>query len=262
MTIAEACRILNLASEAGGEALRQAYLSKIKQFPPDLAPAEFQLVREAYDLLRDPRAQAKLRWLTVDFNAPLVDSLDELACERKRLGPEAWLDAMKVRKLCPNDEKASVSRNHRTLGFATALPGKGLVMPRSRIIAELGAVLGAQQLQNRSLRASIPERTAACSYHRFDGRGHLGISDGLFAKIAMIGGPELSLGREEVGRRSQRQATGDAGFIDHVEGTRGVKGMGHEVGIHEERLRSRGWAPTRSQAFHLRRAAQTRLKNP
>ena len=55
----DANEILGVAANAREEEIRAAYLTKVKEFPPDRAPAEFERIRDAYDTLRDPRKRAR-----------------------------------------------------------------------------------------------------------------------------------------------------------------------------------------------------------
>jgi hypothetical protein len=52
-----------LGASAGDDAgaLRRAYRRAVRQYPPDRDPAEFQRVREAYELLQDPVAAIRQR---------------------------------------------------------------------------------------------------------------------------------------------------------------------------------------------------------
>ena len=47
--------ILGVAENASEQEIRTAYLSKVKEFPPDQSPQEFEGIRDAYEALRDPR---------------------------------------------------------------------------------------------------------------------------------------------------------------------------------------------------------------
>ena len=46
--------VLGLTPAADEAEIRQRYLARVRQFPPDLAPDEFARTRAAYDALRDP----------------------------------------------------------------------------------------------------------------------------------------------------------------------------------------------------------------
>ena len=46
---------LGVSATASEEEIRAAYLSKVKEFPPDRSPLEFEAIRDAYDALCDPR---------------------------------------------------------------------------------------------------------------------------------------------------------------------------------------------------------------
>lgn len=52
---------LGVAETAGDEEIRKAYLLQIQLYPPDRDPAQFQLVRDAYDLIKNKRSRANYR---------------------------------------------------------------------------------------------------------------------------------------------------------------------------------------------------------
>jgi len=87
-------KILGVPIEATEEEVRAAYLSKVKEHPPERSPEEFERIRDAYDALRDPRRRAA-RVLAVDPGAPLVSLLDGLPPRREFVGPDPWLAALK-----------------------------------------------------------------------------------------------------------------------------------------------------------------------
>jgi curved DNA-binding protein CbpA len=87
--------VLGVSSEAGEEEIRAAYLRKVKEFPPDHAPEQFEKVRDAYDVLRDPRRRAR-DMLLADPQAPLA-SLFPVRPQRRFTGPQPWLEVLKGR---------------------------------------------------------------------------------------------------------------------------------------------------------------------
>lgn len=87
--------ILGVALNATDEEIRVAYLRKVKEHPPDRSPAEFERVRDAYEILRDPRRRALHMLLSVDPEAPLVSLLEGRVKERRFVGPEPWLAVLK-----------------------------------------------------------------------------------------------------------------------------------------------------------------------
>ena len=89
--------ILGVPQDAKSGEIRTAYLNKIKEYPPEKFPAEFERVRDAYTILSDPRHRMRVRLLSVDPEAPLVTLLDDKKRNRQFLGPEAWLAAMRER---------------------------------------------------------------------------------------------------------------------------------------------------------------------
>jgi preprotein translocase subunit Sec63 len=86
--------ILGIAQDAKTEEIRAAYLNKIKEYPPDKSPAEFERVRDAYTILSDPRNRTRMMLQSADPEAPLVALLDNQKQNRQIVGPKAWLDAM------------------------------------------------------------------------------------------------------------------------------------------------------------------------
>ena len=86
---------LGISQDAGDDEIRRAYLQKIKAFPPERSPAEFERIRDAYELLRDPLRRAKLMLLSADPRAPLVSLLNGHESERRFVGPEPWLAVLK-----------------------------------------------------------------------------------------------------------------------------------------------------------------------
>jgi curved DNA-binding protein CbpA len=88
-------QVLGVAEDATDEQIRAAYLRKLRQFPPDRSPAEFEQVRDAYELLRDRRQRFRHFLLSVDPLAPLDAVFGSAASSRKFVGPEPWLAVLK-----------------------------------------------------------------------------------------------------------------------------------------------------------------------
>jgi len=95
LSIPDPYRVLGLGPEAGDEQIRAAYLAKLKQFPPDRAPVEFEQVRDAYELLRDRRRRAQHTLFSVNPYAPLESLLDGTENQRQFAGPGPWLAVLK-----------------------------------------------------------------------------------------------------------------------------------------------------------------------
>ena len=86
--------ILGVPQDANAAEIRTAYLNKIKKYPPEKHPAEFERVRDAYTILNDPYYRTRMMLQSADPEAPLVALLDNQKQNRQFAGPEAWLDAM------------------------------------------------------------------------------------------------------------------------------------------------------------------------
>jgi curved DNA-binding protein CbpA len=89
------CAVLGVSLEADDEQIRAAYLRRLREFPPDQCPVEFERVRDAYELLRDRRRRTRHLWFSCDPEAPLESLLEGGASERKFVGPEPWLAVLK-----------------------------------------------------------------------------------------------------------------------------------------------------------------------
>ncbi len=87
--------ILGTAQDAKAEEIRAAYLNRIKEYPPETYPAEFERVRDAYTILSDPRHRTRMMLQSVDPDASLLELLDNQKQNRHFVGPEAWLEAMR-----------------------------------------------------------------------------------------------------------------------------------------------------------------------
>ena len=96
MTHEDPRQVLEIEAEAGEEEIRAAYLRKVKQYPPDRSPREFERVRDAYDMLRDPRLRTRSMLLAADPKQPLASLLDGLKPQRQFTGPDAWLAVSRV----------------------------------------------------------------------------------------------------------------------------------------------------------------------
>ncbi len=89
--------ILGVPAEASEQEIRTAYLSKVKEFPPDQSPQEFETVRDAYEVLRDPRKRAQAMLLSTAFTAPLVSLIDARPANRAFAGPQLWREVLKTK---------------------------------------------------------------------------------------------------------------------------------------------------------------------
>lgn len=93
----DANRILGVPVNAGEEEIRDAYLSKVKEYPPDRNPAEFEKIRDAYDTLRDPRKRARALLLSDEFRGPFTSLTDGHQPRRVFAGPQPWREVLKTK---------------------------------------------------------------------------------------------------------------------------------------------------------------------
>lgn len=89
--------ILGVTQDARLAEIRTAYLNKIKEYPPEKFPAEFERVRDAYTILSDANYRSRLMLQSTNPEASLETLLDNQKQTRQFVGPEAWLAAMRER---------------------------------------------------------------------------------------------------------------------------------------------------------------------
>jgi curved DNA-binding protein CbpA len=87
--------VLGVSGEATDAQVRSAYLRKIKEFPPDRCPDEFERVRDAYEMLRDRRQRVRHSLFSIDPGAPLESLLESDPGQRRFAGPDPWLAVLK-----------------------------------------------------------------------------------------------------------------------------------------------------------------------
>lgn len=90
-------KLLGVGCGATEEDIRKAYLSKIKEYPPERSPVEFEKIRDAYDVLRTPRKRIYAMLDSVDPSASIESLFDGATIKRRFVGPAPWLAALKER---------------------------------------------------------------------------------------------------------------------------------------------------------------------
>ena len=86
--------IIGVTADATPEEIRAAYLNKIKEYPPETFPTEFERIRDAYTILSDARHRTRLMLRSADPEASMETLLDDQQQNRQFVGPEAWIAAM------------------------------------------------------------------------------------------------------------------------------------------------------------------------
>jgi curved DNA-binding protein CbpA len=89
--------ILGVPANASEEDIRTAYLDKVKEFPPDRAPEDFERIRDAYNILRDPRKRVEAMLFGNSSGGPLVTLLDGYKPRRKFAGPQPSREVLKTK---------------------------------------------------------------------------------------------------------------------------------------------------------------------
>lgn len=94
----DAQALLGVGAQASAEEIHAAYLRLVRQHPPDRDPEEFERIRNAYDLLRDPRARARQVVLGPDPSRPLVALLDERQPQLRHVSMDLWMAALREKR--------------------------------------------------------------------------------------------------------------------------------------------------------------------
>lgn len=92
--------VLGVSPQASETEIRAAYLRKVRECPPDRQAEAFERIRDAYDVLRDPRRRAE-RMLAVEPYPSFVSLLEQHAPLPTAVGPDPWLAAMQPPKETP-----------------------------------------------------------------------------------------------------------------------------------------------------------------
>ena len=90
--------ILGVSVQADDNQIRTAYLQKVKDYPPDREPEQFERIRDAYEVLRDPQQRSKRMLFSVNPQADLVSLLQQGAQVRRFVGPDPWWAVLNERK--------------------------------------------------------------------------------------------------------------------------------------------------------------------
>jgi curved DNA-binding protein CbpA len=97
-TVDAARSVLGVSADATLEQVRAAYLEKVRQHPPDRDPDQFEKIRDAYDLLRDPRSRVLQVFEGPNPMDPLTSLLGDKPAARRFAGTGAWMAALKEKR--------------------------------------------------------------------------------------------------------------------------------------------------------------------
>ncbi|PKM10800.1 MAG: molecular chaperone DnaJ [Gammaproteobacteria bacterium HGW-Gammaproteobacteria-3] len=70
--------ILDVAAHADDSEIKRAYLQKVKDYPPDREPRQFQAIRQAYEAIKDRKSRMSHDLFTlpaIDFDTLLDQAL-------------------------------------------------------------------------------------------------------------------------------------------------------------------------------------------
>ncbi len=93
--ISDYAAVLGVSLDATQQQIRSAYLQKIREHPPDRSPEQFEKVRDAYGMLSNPHTKARATLLHAEPNASFMSLLAGIGREKRFVGPDPWIHAMK-----------------------------------------------------------------------------------------------------------------------------------------------------------------------
>lgn len=91
----EARALMGVGDDASPQELHAAYLRLVRQHPPDRDPEQFESIRNAYDLLRNPRARAMQVISGPNPLAPLLELVSEAKSPLRHVSMDLWMAALK-----------------------------------------------------------------------------------------------------------------------------------------------------------------------
>jgi len=98
LSFGSARKILEIEADSDEKQVRAAYLQKVRQYPPDKSPEQFERIREAYEQLCDPKLRVREALFGCDPHQPLASLFSDSGQQRQFVGPELWLEALKESK--------------------------------------------------------------------------------------------------------------------------------------------------------------------
>ena len=99
-------------SEATDETVRQAYLRKLKEYPPDRDARLFQRIHQAYQILQTRKNRRNLKLFGLPPSAHLIDYLPEDE-PRPRATAERWIAMISTESARMGEKKPSGKRKEK-----------------------------------------------------------------------------------------------------------------------------------------------------
>ena len=87
--------ILGVGADAPSEEIRRVYLEKVKLYPPDKNPEQFEKIRDAYELLNNPRERARTMIITANPKLALTELVKSKNRTPHFTGPKPWLNILR-----------------------------------------------------------------------------------------------------------------------------------------------------------------------
>ena len=87
-------QVLGVDEAASPEEIRRAYLEKVRLYPPDQHPRQFEQLRDAFEAVKDPRRCAERLLFSGSPRMPLTELVQNKKAMFQFIGPKPWLDVL------------------------------------------------------------------------------------------------------------------------------------------------------------------------
>ena len=94
--------LLAVSPEATDEMIKKAYLGKVKEYPPDQAPEQFQAIRSAYELIQTHKD--RLAYSLFHIEQPNADTLSQVLLKGGQIQRPNEALFMRMLAECLNNE--------------------------------------------------------------------------------------------------------------------------------------------------------------
>ena len=88
-------QVLGEDLKASAQEIREVYLDKIRLYPPDRCPEQFEKIRDAYELLKNPKKRIETMILAANPRMPLVELVKNQDNKRHFVSSAFWTDVLK-----------------------------------------------------------------------------------------------------------------------------------------------------------------------
>lgn len=94
-TVDDPFAVLGVDEQTDDATLRQAYLDRVRQHPPETDPENFERVRDAYNAIDSEEKRNRWRLLSPRPLEGIAELERRLRTELRRVGPKPWIEVIR-----------------------------------------------------------------------------------------------------------------------------------------------------------------------